>query len=294
MRFVPGKFPFRSVAEAPSDGICHEQVVQEKIRQLLPDTNTSPDILGTTNAARRQIYFVTPRNISPWSSKATSIAHVCGMKNQVRRIERGRAISIEFEDPFQAGNEIQFRDTLYDRMTENFSTDKPSPAEMFIEGLPYPLEVIDLIAADSTPLEVLKAYNTKRGLALDENEMQYLVEAYKKLGRQPHDIELFMFAQVNSEHCRHKQFNADWNIDGIDMGKGKSLFDMIRNTHKENPQFTVSAYSDNAAVLEGEMASFWAPDYSTGSWRHTTTQRQFPHSQEQLLDPVAKSEMRVR
>lgn len=89
----------------------------------------------------------------------------------------------------------------------------------------------------------------------------------KQLGRDPHDIELFMFAQVNSEHCRHKQFNANWTIDGTSMGK--SLFEMIQNTHKENPRYTVSAYSDNAAVLEGEMASFWAPDYSTGSWRQT-------------------------
>ena len=100
---------------------------------------------------------------------------------------------------------------------------------------------------------------------LFSSRMEYLVQAYKNLGRSPHDIELFMFSQVNSEHCRHKQFNANWTIDGISMGK--SLFEMIRNTHQENPDFTVSAYSDNAAVLQGEIASFWAPDYSTGSWR---------------------------
>jgi len=154
-----------------------------------------------------------------------------------------------------------------------------------------------------------------------EKALPVLTLTDKQLGRDPHDIELFMFAQVNSEHCRHKQFNANWTIDGIPMGK--SLFEMIQNTHKLNPKYTVSAYSDNAAVLEGEVASFWAPDYSTGSWKQTkekvhflikagayihceipmangmsrsrpiTTLRRFLRSQVQLLDRVVKSEMKV-
>ncbi|KAK5278280.1 phosphoribosylformylglycinamidine synthase, partial [Cryomyces antarcticus] len=103
---------------------------------------------------------------------------------------------------------------------------------------------------------------------LDGSEIDYLVEAYtEQLKRGPVDVELFMFAQVNSEHCRHKQFNADWTIDG--MRKPRSLFSMIRNTHQKNSRHVVSAYSDNAAVLEGENASFWAPDYATGEWRQT-------------------------
>jgi len=264
-----------------------EQEVEEKVRQLLPDTTSSPNIFGTANTATSQLYYVTPRNISPWSSKATSIAHVCGLKTQVQRIERGRAIMVEFSEPFQGGNEIPFRDALYDRMTENIGTEEPSPAKMFIEGQRYPLEVINLSAEGSTPLEILKAYNTERGLALDQPEMEYLVQAYKQLGRQPHDIELFMFAQVNSEHCRHKQFNANWTIDGI--GMGKSLFEMIRNTHNENPCFTVSAYSDNAAVLEGEMASFWAPEYSTGSWKQTREKVHFLAKVETHNHPTAIS-----
>ena len=194
---------------------------------------------------------------------------------------------VEFSEPFQGGNEIRFRDALYDRMTENISTEEPSPAKMFIEGQRYPLEVINLSAEGSTPLEILKAYNSERGLALDQPEMEYLVQAYKQLGRQPHDIELFMFAQVNSEHCRHKQFNANWTIDGI--GMGKSLFEMIRNTHNENARFTVSAYSDNAAVLEGEMASFWAPDYSTGSWKQTKEKVHFLAKVETHNHPTAIS-----
>jgi phosphoribosylformylglycinamidine synthase len=150
-------------------------------------------------------------------------------------------------------------------MTETLETDAPDLSAMFAEVEPASLEVVDIFAPGRDPAEVLNEYNKTRGLALDQSEVEYLVEQFTKLGRPPHDIELFMFAQVNSEHCRHKQFNANWTIDG--MAKGRTLFGMIRNTHKVTPDFTVSAYSDNAAVMEGEHASLWAPDYSTGSWK---------------------------
>jgi phosphoribosylformylglycinamidine synthase len=208
------------------------------------------------------------------------------LKEQVHRIERGRAVLVNFVEPVES-DDISFRDVIYDRMTENISTAEPDLTQMFAEGTPFPLEVIDLWAEGSTPLEVLKLYNTKRGLALDRLEMEYLVQAYTQLGRPPYDIELFMFAQVNSEHCRHKQFNANWTIDGL--GMGQSLFDMIRNTHKQNPAYTVSAYSDNAAVLQGEMASFWAPDYSTGSWRQTKEKVHFLAKVETHNHPTAIS-----
>jgi phosphoribosylformylglycinamidine synthase len=139
--------------------------------------------------------------------------------------------------------------------------------QMFAEGRPISLEVVNIFADGVHPIEVLEEYNRKRGLALDQLEMEYLIQAYNQLGRPPYDVELFMFAQVNSEHCRHKQFNANWTIDGFTMGK--TLFEMIKNTHAQNPKYTVSAYSDNAAVLEGNYATFWAPDYSTGSWKAT-------------------------
>ena len=242
-------------------------------------------MLAGKPGSRSQIYYVTPRNISPWSSKATSISQVCGLRAQVHRIERGRAILVNFVEPFE-GHDIPFKDILYDRMTETITTSQPDPREMFAEGQPFPLEVIDL-SAGSSPIEVLKAYNKQRGLALDQLEMEYLVQAYTQLGRAPYDIELFMFAQVNSEHCRHKQFNANWTIDG--MGMGRSLFEMIRNTHKQNPDFTVSAYSDNAAVLQGETASFWAPDYSTGSWRQTKEKVHFLVKVETHNHPTAIS-----
>ncbi|KFY21838.1 hypothetical protein V493_07059 [Pseudogymnoascus sp. VKM F-4281 (FW-2241)] len=237
-----------------------------KLRQLLP--NPRPDFfreVSDASARNFKVYYVTPRNISPWSSKATSIAAVCGVKG-LERIERGRAILVKFAEPFE-GSDDSFKHVLFDRMTENISSSEPDVKGMFAEGQRIPLEVVDIFAEGAKPIDVLKGYNKERGLALDEPEMEYLIQAYSKIGRSPYDVELFMFAQVNSEHCRHKQFNANWTIDDVAMGK--SLFEMIKNTHKNNPKYTVSAYSDNAAVLEGNFASFWAPDYNTGSWKAT-------------------------
>lgn len=250
--------------------------VEAKLQQLLPRAS-SPSFTSPNT----KIYYITPRNVSPWSSKATSIAQVCGLKG-VHRIERGRMVAVTFQSE---NEDLLLKDVLFDRMTENISLEEPSLEAMFIEGQPQPLEVIDFSGGE--PLEILKAYNKKQGLALDPLEMEYLVEAYKQLGRSPYDIELFMFAQVNSEHCRHKQFNANWTIDGVKMPK--SLFDMIRNTHKLNPDYTVSAYSDNAAVLEGPNATFWAPDYSTGSWRQTKEQVHFLIKVETHNHPTAIS-----
>ena len=261
---------------------------ESKLNQLLPGVTNSEaaSTLERIPGSLSQIYYITPRNVSPWSSKATSIAEVCGLDNQIHRIERGRAVLVDFTESLE-GKDIPFKDVLYDRMTENISASEPDLNQMFAEGQPFPLEVIDLSAEGSAPIEVLKAYNKKRGLALDQLEMEYLVQAYSQLGRPPYDIELFMFAQVNSEHCRHKQFNANWTIDGL--GMGHSLFEMIRNTHKQNPDFTVSAYSDNAAVLQGEMASFWAPDWSTGSWRQTKERVHFLAKVETHNHPTAIS-----
>ena len=264
------------------------QNAEEKLKQLLPGVAKSEaaSLLERKRGSHSQIYYVTPRNVSPWSSKATSIAEVCGLDDQIHRIERARAIVVDSKEPLE-GQSIPFKDVLYDRMTENISISEPDLKNMFAEGQPFPLEVIELSAEGFTPIEVLTAYNKKRGLALDQLEMEYLVQAYSQLGRSPYDIELFMFAQVNSEHCRHKQFNANWTIDGL--GMGHSLFEMIRNTHKQNPDFTVSAYSDNAAVLQGEMASFWAPDWSTGSWRQTKERVHFLVKVETHNHPTAIS-----
>ncbi|KAK0746717.1 CobB/CobQ-like glutamine amidotransferase domain-containing protein [Schizothecium vesticola] len=239
---------------------------QQQLSQLLPLPSESATATAyhNPNSGHDRKWYIAPRYNSPWSTKATSIAHVCGMDKTIHRIERGRTVAIEFEQSYN-DKTVPFRDVLHDRMTETMAEAAPDLSVMFAEGQPQPLEVVDIFAAGQTPVQVLNAYNKQRGLALDPSEVEYLVERFTQLGRPPHDIELFMFAQVNSEHCRHKQFNANWTIDGI--SKPQSLFDMIRNTHKVTPDYTVSAYSDNAAVMEGIHTNFWAPDYSTGSYK---------------------------
>lgn len=243
------------------------QATEGKLKELLPGAQ-GPDVGSLLSRAdpNTRVFYVTPRNISPWSSKATSIAHVCGLREQIHRVERGRAIIVKFAESFD-GDDIPFRHELFDRMTEIISVHEPDTRHMFAEGQRVPLEVVNIFEEGGNPKEILTAYNKERGLALDPDEMDYLIQSYQRLGRPPYDVELFMFAQVNSEHCRHKQFNANWTIDGAPMGK--TLFEMIKNTHEHNPKYTVSAYSDNAAVLEGNPVSYWAPDYATGSWRAT-------------------------
>ncbi|KAL9599139.1 MAG: hypothetical protein Q9219_004005, partial [cf. Caloplaca sp. 3 TL-2023] len=209
--------------------------------------------------------YVTPRNISPWSSQATSIAHVCGLKDQVYRIERGRLILVETHAAYGKKEDLSFRDAIYDRMTENISFQAPSLEEMFGTRARKPLEVVDIYADQRGPLAALQDYNKRMGLGLDQINMEYLVAEYQNLGRSPNDIELFMWAQVNSEHCRHHVFNAFWHVDDEPMDR--SMFAMIKNTYSHTPEYTTSAYSDNAAVMSGELANFWAPDYSTGSWK---------------------------
>ncbi|GAB7360606.1 hypothetical protein MBLNU230_g0486t1 [Neophaeotheca triangularis] len=214
-----------------------------------------------------QLFYVTPRpgTISPWSSKATSIAHVCGLDKDVKRIERGVIFAATFDG--EAPAEIPNADTLHDRMTESIGLREPDLDTMFAQLPPAPLQRVAL-QGSSNPKAALEDANRTLGLALDASEMDYLIEAYaNQLQRDPTDVELFMFAQVNSEHCRHKQFNAEWTIDG--EKKDNSLFSMIRNTHKKHPQHVISAYSDNAAVMQGEPGAHWAPEDASGEWRQT-------------------------
>lgn len=218
------------------------------------------------------IFFVFPRlgTISAWSSKATSIAHVCGLQllGNVQRIERGTVIKVSHRG--QRYNEKLAQDLLHDRMTQTLSQDSPNLELMFAQRVPAPVGYIRLNAGGSDPKQVLREANKTLGLALDEAEIDYLVRMYGPDGpvaRDPTDAELFMFSQINSEHCRHKQFNASWTIDGIE--KPHSLFSMIRNTHECSPKYTISAYSDNAAVFEGHQGSFFAPDRFSGEWKQT-------------------------
>ncbi|KAI7971699.1 hypothetical protein EIK77_002700 [Talaromyces pinophilus] len=251
------------------------QAAQEAVlEQLLRygDILDIPPTFEPTDGAV-QTFYVYPRvgTISPWSSQATGISHVCGLATFVKRIERGIKISALFSQG--STPEEGYLDRLHDRMTQVISDESPDLAVLFSDHTPLPLETIPLDAGDRTPTEILQEANKRLGLALDQSEIDYLVAAYATNGpvpRNPTDVELFMFAQVNSEHCRHKQFNASWVIDGKQMPN--SLFSMIRNTHKKNPEYTVSAYSDNAAVLQGEIAGFWAPDPATREWTQTKEQ----------------------
>lgn len=208
-----------------------------------------------------------PGTISPWSSKATDIAYTCGLGDRIERIERGLTLLIKTHSEFPLYAHILRGDMLssvFDRMTQKLYLGDcvPTYEDLFAHNPPKSLVEVDLMSDPNNLLNADKAM----GLALDEGERNYLVDAFtKRIGRNPTDVELFMFAQVNSEHCRHKIFNAEWTIDG--EKKDLSLFKMIRNTHNKNPQFTVSAYSDNAAVIEGSEGYFFAPDIYTKKWK---------------------------
>ena len=210
--------------------------------------------------------LVIPRlgTISPWSTKATDIAHCCGLK-QVRRIERGVAWQFIKSDgsALDAAEREVLMPLIHDRMVENVLSGLTQAAELFREDAPAPLRVVDLVAGGR---EALVAANREWGLALSEDEIDYLVENFKRLGRNPTDVELMMFAQANSEHCRHKIFNADWIIDG--KPQEHSLFGMIRQTHAANPKGTLSAYEDNAAVIEGGRIGRFFPEPGTGVYSY--------------------------
>jgi phosphoribosylformylglycinamidine synthase len=196
--------------------------------------------------ATRDGLFVTPRKgtLSPWSSKATEIFHNCGL-GHVRRVERGALFHLRNANgealPLAALQRAVH--LIHDRMTEGVSEDL---FDIFRHLEPAPLVSIDL---NLTGIEALHKANTSLGLALSDEEIRYLFEVYRELQRNPTDVELVMFGQVNSEHCRHKIFNADWIIDG--RRQDTSLFNMIRHTHRQHPQGTLVAYSDNSAVMEG-------------------------------------------
>lgn len=210
-------------------------------------------------AERGQRLLVTPRlgTVSSWSSKATDIAHVCGLVG-VRRLERG---TLYFIDAAAALGTEELRDLgalLHDRMTESLMLDTQDPAELFQSAEPRPLRSVSLGADGHAALE---RANADWGLALSSEEIDYLVRAFGALGRDPSDVELMMFAQANSEHCRHKIFNAQFIVDGAKSPM--SLFAMIRATYEANSAGVLSAYRDNAAVIEGSHAARFFPDPAT-------------------------------
>ncbi|OGS72088.1 MAG: phosphoribosylformylglycinamidine synthase [Gallionellales bacterium GWA2_60_142] len=210
------------------------------------------------NAANCQRLLVVPRlgTISPWSTKATDIAQHCGLHG-VQRIERGVVFYLTSKNGKRLSKDelASVLPLLHDRMTETVLDNIDTAAKkIFQHGKPQPLETVDVLKGGA---KALAQANRDMGLALSADEIEYLVENFKKLKRNPTDVELMMFAQANSEHCRHKIFNADWVIDG--EAQDMSLFGMIRNTHKVSPQGTVVAYSDNSSVIEGARIERFYP-----------------------------------
>ena len=202
-----------------------------------------------------EFLLVLPRfgTISPWSSKATDIAHNCGL-DVVRRLERGVAWHLVSRHPLGPDELEAVAGQLHDRMTESVVPRIEDAARLFERHAPAPLGFVDLLGGGR---DALAQANGALGLALSEDEIDYLEAHYRRAGRNPTDAELMMFAQANSEHCRHKIFNASWVIDG--EPQPKSLFAMIRNTHEKSPDGVLSAYRDNSAVMEGWVAESFFP-----------------------------------
>ena len=200
------------------------------------------------------LFLVTPRlgTISPWASKATNIAENCGLEG-IERIERGMAVWLE--GALTDGQKQQWAALLHDRMTESVLTDIDAAAQLFRHIQSETFSSVDLLGGGK---EALVKANTEMGLALSADEIDYLVENYQVLNRNPSDVELMMFAQANSEHCRHKIFNADFILNG--EKQPKSLFGMIRDTHNAHPEGTVVAYKDNSSVIEGAKIERFYPN----------------------------------
>ena len=253
---------FVHLAEVEGTLSAPQQAILEKLLTYGPSRAAS-EVQGLV-----QVVAPRPGTISPWSSKATDIAHICGLTN-VKRLERVIAYTVAFDNaalrpPLHVVPAAQFallRARLHDRMTQVVFPDLESCAVLFRHESPRPATTVPILAKGRA---ALVEANTALGLALAEDEIDYLVAAFTKLGRDPHDVELMMFAQANSEHCRHKIFNATWEIDGI--RKDKSLFQMIKNTYQLHADGILSAYKDNAAVLVGSRGGRFFADPRTNEY----------------------------
>ena len=223
----------------------------EKLQALL----AAQSVEQTPKASESlHLFLVTPRlgTISPWASKATNIAENCGLEG-IERIERGMAVWLE--GALTDGQKQQWAALLHDRMTESVLTDIDAAAQLFHHIQSETFSSVDVLGGGK---EALVKANTEMGLALSADEIDYLVENYQALNRNPSDVELMMFAQANSEHCRHKIFNADFILNG--EKQPKSLFGMIRDTHNAHPEGTVVAYKDNSSVIEGAKIERFYPN----------------------------------
>ena len=228
---------------------------EERLASLLTYGDAAEDVRADL------AFMVVPRlgTISPWASKATDIVKNCGIEG-VLRVERGTVYSLALKAPLTEEEAAQAAGVLHDRMTESVVA-RDFPAEnLFVELEGRPMVTVALVEEGRPALE---RANVEMGLALSPDEIDYLTDAFTKIGRNPTDVELMMFAQANSEHCRHKIFNARWTVDGEE--REETLFGMIRRTHKMAPQGTITAYADNAAIFEGAEVTRLYPRPGSGN-----------------------------
>lgn len=228
---------------------------EERLASLLTYGDAAEDVRADL------AFMVVPRlgTISPWASKATDIVKNCGIEG-VLRVERGTVYSLALKASLTEEEAAQVAGVLHDRMTESVVA-RDFPAEnLFVELEGRPMATVALVEEGRPALE---RANVEMGLALSPDEIDYLTDAFTKIGRNPTDVELMMFAQANSEHCRHKIFNARWTVDGEE--REETLFGMIRRTHKMAPQGTITAYADNAAIFEGAEVTRLYPRPGSGN-----------------------------
>ena len=228
---------------------------EERLASLLTYGDAAEDVRADL------AFMVVPRlgTISPWASKATDIVKNCGIEG-VLRVERGTVYSLALKAPLTEEEAAQAAGVLHDRMTESVVA-RDFPAEnLFVELEGRPMATVALVEEGRPALE---RANVEMGLALSPDEIDYLTDAFTKIGRNPTDVELMMFAQANSEHCRHKIFNARWTVDGEE--REETLFGMIRRTHKMAPQGTITAYADNVAIFEGAEVTRLYPRPGSGN-----------------------------
>jgi len=234
---------------------------QENLNQILTYGEDIKEAVAPENTI-----FISPRigTISPWSSRASDIVQRCGI--DMLRVERIKTISFITNSgkPLSQSEKEVLGQLFYDRMTESIFLDQDDISKLFIHHTPKPLNYINI---NDNGISELQSFNESQGLALSNDEINYLFKYFSSENRNPTDAELMMFAQANSEHCRHKIFNANWVIDGEEQSE--SLFSMIRNTHKISPQKTIVAYSDNSSIIEGSIINRFYPDVNGNYTDHS-------------------------
>jgi len=249
---------YRYFIEVEGDSDLNPQ--EKSVLETLLEAQERPTELSDNE----RYFLVTPRpgTISPWSSKATDIAHNSGLHN-IMRIERGLAFYVKIQNSLSVTEQAQVKQLLHDRMIEVVFDSDDEVERLFVHGESRPLVSIDVLNGGR---EALVLANQTMGLALAEDEIDYLVDNFTALNRNPNDIELMMFAQANSEHCRHKIFSADWIVDG--ESQSHTLFNMIRNTHALHPEGVITAYSDNSSVIAGANSHRFHVDMATNQYSY--------------------------